>query len=509
MRVRSPSSRASIRVRLSSCDVGIAAACPLFALYLHAAEFLLPFPAGAVLIYFVGSFVCSLIAFAAFGLRSGMPGHLSAHEVLDVAKAVLATEFMVGVMMFAVAPLDAIPRSVPVIHALALGSSLITTRLLGHLADKNRRLAKLPGGADIEHLVLIGMNDLSSLFMKFVEAFSPGSRVPIAVLEEDPRWTGRSLNGVKVYGPPAHLELLIDEFAIHGVSVDRVVVCGGSDTLSAEALQALRRVCARRGIELSFVTNPFNFASAMSAGSQTGATLEGASPRRSSPIVAPARYFRYKRIADTVFAAMLIVVLSPLWLIGAMAALIDVGSPVLFWQRRIGLGGRPFQIYKLRTLAHILDEAGRPMPDEARLSWIGRLLRSTRIDELPQLLSVLAGDMALIGPRPLLPRDQPADPSVRLMVRPGITGWAQVNGGALLSAEEKDALDAWYVRHATAWLDTCIIAMTLRSLFRGDRRSERALGQACRERDMLLANAPPASHPDTSTELAAAAIDAA
>src|SRR5205823_2886166 len=90
----------------------------------------------------------------------------------------------------------------------------------------------------------------------------------------------------------------------------------------------------------------------------------------------------------------------------------------------------------------------------------------------------LDGNMALIGPRPLLPQDQPADPSLRLSIRPGITGWAQVNGGALLSPDEKEALDAWYIRHASLWLDLRIIALTLRSFLRGDRRSEEALRRA-------------------------------
>jgi lipopolysaccharide/colanic/teichoic acid biosynthesis glycosyltransferase len=198
--------------------------------------------------------------------------------------------------------------------------------------------------------------------------------------------------------------------------------------------------------------------------------------------VAPSSYFRFKRPIEATCALILIIVLLPLWLIGGLLALFDVGSPVLFWQRRTGLGGQDFQLYKIRTLKPAFDRLGQPIPDGRRLSWVGRLLRQTRLDELPQLLSVLAGDMSLIGPRPLLPQDQPPDPSMRLMVRPGITGWAQVNGGTLLSPEEKAALDAWYIGHASVWLDLRIMAMTIRSLLRGDRRSEQALAQARHER---------------------------
>ena len=100
------------------------------------------------------------------------------------------------------------------------------------------------------------------------------------------------------------------------------------------------------------------------------------------------------------------------------------------------------------------------------------------IDELPQLLNVLVGDMSLIGPRPLLPRDQPPSAALRLAIRPGITGWAQVNGGTLLSPTEKEALDIWYIRHASLWLDLRIVGMTFLVLLRGERRSEGALGEA-------------------------------
>jgi lipopolysaccharide/colanic/teichoic acid biosynthesis glycosyltransferase len=134
---------------------------------------------------------------------------------------------------------------------------------------------------------------------------------------------------------------------------------------------------------------------------------------------------------------------------------------VLFWQERLGWKGRSFLIYKFRTLKAPFDSDGNPTTTQRAPTAIGRFLRATRIDELPQLLNVLFGDMSLIGPRPLLPEDQPANTSLRLSVRPGITGWAQVHGAKLVSKEEKEELDEWYVRHASIGIDLKIVWRTL------------------------------------------------
>jgi lipopolysaccharide/colanic/teichoic acid biosynthesis glycosyltransferase len=166
----------------------------------------------------------------------------------------------------------------------------------------------------------------------------------------------------------------------------------------------------------------------------------------------------------------LLFLLSPVWALSCLLAHFDVGSPIVFWQQRIGLNGRNFLLYKIRTLRAPFDWDGRKIPEEERLSRVGHWLRRTRFDEWPQLMNVLVGDMSLIGPRPLLPCDQPPDPNRRLMMRPGITGWAQVQGGRLLSPEEKAALDEWYIRNASLWLDLRIVAMTLLCVFKGDRR---------------------------------------
>jgi lipopolysaccharide/colanic/teichoic acid biosynthesis glycosyltransferase len=189
------------------------------------------------------------------------------------------------------------------------------------------------------------------------------------------------------------------------------------------------------------------------------------------PSVVPSTYFRLKRQLDVIASLLLILFLVPLGILVSVAALLDVGMPVVFWQQRLGYKGRHFLLLKIRTLRAPYDATGSRVPDEKRLSSIGRFLRRTRLDEFPQLFNVLVGDMSLIGPRPLLPCDQPADPRVRLMVRPGITGWAQVNGGTLLNPAEKDALDAWYIQNASLSLDFRIALLSIATICRGQRRS--------------------------------------
>ncbi|HET8972318.1 MAG TPA: sugar transferase [Pseudolabrys sp.] len=166
----------------------------------------------------------------------------------------------------------------------------------------------------------------------------------------------------------------------------------------------------------------------------------------------------------------------------AILVLLDVGSPVFYWQRRSGMNGQIFQVHKFRTMKPAYDWRGRAVGTTERISWVGAVIRKFRLDELPQLLNVLVGDMSLIGPRPLLPRDQPPDPTLRLMVRPGITGWAQVNGGRLLTPEEKNARDEWYVRHASLGLDLKIIAKTVAFLLTGE-RSHAKIGETAESQE--------------------------
>lgn len=171
-----------------------------------------------------------------------------------------------------------------------------------------------------------------------------------------------------------------------------------------------------------------------------------------------------KRVLDILVAAAALVMLSPVFLILAVVVRLRLGAPVLFRQRRPGRGGQPFELIKFRSMTDARNVRGELLPDDQRLPATGRLLRSTSLDELPELWNVLRGDMSLIGPRPLLmeylPLYSPRQ-ARRHEVRPGLTGWAQVNGRNSLSWEDKFELDVWYVENQSLWLDCRIIVLTV------------------------------------------------
>jgi lipopolysaccharide/colanic/teichoic acid biosynthesis glycosyltransferase len=175
-----------------------------------------------------------------------------------------------------------------------------------------------------------------------------------------------------------------------------------------------------------------------------------------------------KRVLDVVMAAAGLLVLSPVLWVTATAVRLSIGSPVLFRQLRPGLEGRPFTMYKFRTMHDALDAGGNPLPDAARLGQLGRFLRATSLDELPELWNVLRGDMSLVGPRPLLMEYLPLyspEQARRHEVRPGVTGWAQVNGRNAIGWDEKFALDVWYVENRSFWLDLKILLLTVKKVF--------------------------------------------
>ena len=174
-----------------------------------------------------------------------------------------------------------------------------------------------------------------------------------------------------------------------------------------------------------------------------------------------------KRAFDIAASTSALVVLSPVLAITAHKVKKELGSPVLFRQTRPGLHGKPFEMIKFRTMKDATDKEGNALPDSERLTEFGKKLRASSLDELPELWNVLKGDMSLVGPRPLLMEYLPlysAEQAKRHNVRPGVTGYAQVNGRNSLSWEDKFKLDTWYVEHQSLWLDMKILLKTVKKV---------------------------------------------
>ena len=174
-----------------------------------------------------------------------------------------------------------------------------------------------------------------------------------------------------------------------------------------------------------------------------------------------------KRLFDIICSVCGLLILSPVILIVAWMIRRKLGSPVLFKQERPGLHGKSFHMIKFRTMRDAVDSNGRPLPDSERMTPFGRFLRSSSLDELPELWNVLKGDMSLVGPRPLLMQYLPLysdEQRRRHEVKPGVTGWAQINGRNSLSWDEKFKLDVWYVDNHTLWLDIKILFLTIKKV---------------------------------------------
>lgn len=205
-----------------------------------------------------------------------------------------------------------------------------------------------------------------------------------------------------------------------------------------------------------------------------------------------------KRVLDIVAALVGLLLLGPVLLVVALLVRCKLGSPVFFRQVRPGLYGQPFEMIKFRTMRDAVDKHGNPLPDDQRMTRLGHILRATSLDELPELWNVLKGDMSLVGPRPLLMEYLPLysqEQYRRHEVRPGVTGWAQVNGRNALGWEDKFTLDVWYVDNRSLWLDLKILLLTVKKVLVRDGIS--ADGQATMER---FEGSPPPSSSKTAAQ---------
>jgi lipopolysaccharide/colanic/teichoic acid biosynthesis glycosyltransferase len=436
---------------------------------------------------------CALVVFLAGGVDRTPWRYSSVADHLQVIILSVLAILLALVLTFALNRLEPVARSLPVVQGGLVISILVFARSAArfwyarqiHVNGLGR-----PNGQQHETVLVAGVNTITELFLLSVKEFA-SQRVQVAgILAEEPSMRGRVIQQKPVLGSLEELPEILRSLEVHGVIVGKIVVASAVDRLQPRALETLFEVEKSSDIVVQFLAEKLGFEDS----SNKAPVLSTQNRNRVPDQIAlarletvsdvdrtnfPGRSFRLrKRMVDVFGAAFLIIALSPVVAIVAFVVALDVGFPLIFWQQRPGLCGRPFKLYKFRTMRAPHDSHQRRIPDDQRSSAVGQMVRRARLDELPQLYNVLVGDMSLIGPRPLLPSDQSPDYAARLSVRPGITGWAQVNGGRIISPSDKCMLDIWYAQNASFVLDLKIVFSTVKMIFLGDRINTEAVNQA-------------------------------
>jgi len=434
----------------------------------------------SLLPYLGASLLIAAPVLSAFGLDRSIWYLTTMPDYVRVLAATLVTVIVAVALGFSVNRLDGVARSLPVLQAVLIVCTLVGARVLTRVCKGTGHplsaawLTFAQSMRPHDTVLVIGLNGVTELYLAWVAKFTRDHTQIAGILACSERQTGRIVQQHPILGTPEKVLSVLRELEVHGVFVDRIVVTEAFDRLSADAQGALLELAKTSTIRLDFFADRIGFEA-----TEEGVTAAPGPPKDGGTVVSRSAseleelarrpYWRVKRTFDLVGALGLSVVTAPLMLLVALMVMLDAGRPVTFWQQRPGKGCRPFKLYKFRTMAAAHDRQGRRIADAKRSSAIGGFLRRTRLDELPQLYNILIGEMSFVGPRPLLPKDQPDGDQTRLLVRPGLTGWAQVNGGRNLSVNVKTALDIWYVRNASLWLDAKILLQTALFVLFGER----------------------------------------
>ena len=388
-------------------------------------------------------------------------------ELASIMLAVALVILISNSSLFLISRLQMMPRSVPPMHwalsALAMcGSRLLARRLFGptHPQSKNHHALK-------QHVMVVGACHAAELYIQFVKRIIQHPVVIEGFVDSDKSLTNWMFQKYKILGTPEDLPHILEQFHVHGVHIRQIILAQLMDDLPKATKKMLLELERDGIIEL------------VHFGKQMGPQLQPRSKKSvaqfyqkavaisSNAYGKPAGIYPYiKRGFDIVVGIALVILLLPVMAITGLLVALDVGLPVLFWQQRPGLYGKPFRLYKFRTMRKAgrklnEDRLAHKSGDKNRTSIIGKWIRRLRLDEFPQLFHIIVGTMSFVGPRPLLPDDQPHRGEVRLSVRPGATGWAQIHGGDALTPQEKLVLDKWYISHMSLMLD---ISIMLRSL---------------------------------------------
>jgi lipopolysaccharide/colanic/teichoic acid biosynthesis glycosyltransferase len=407
---------------------------------------------------------------------SSLPDHLSV-----VGAAILIVTSAVG-LGFLVNRLEGVARSLPIIQACLIIFSLVGVRVVARLRHAGRGKGALQSVSALvgpENILVVGITPITELYLRSVAEFAAGRVQVMGLLAQQQGQTGRLVQRHRILGSPEQIASILGELEVHGVPISRVVVTLAAEELSVRGRVALQEAADSYGVRLEFFAEHICSSEAAKCATPTATihtsrtSASATLPRVDQLNTSTQRpYWRVKRALDMVVSLAAIVLLAPVLMLVGLLVVVEIGPPAIFWQQRPGVGGRPFRLYKIRTMARPYAADGRRIADADRLSALGRFLRRSHLDELPQLFNVLIGEMSFVGPRPLLLADQLPGLDARLAVRPGMTGWAQIKGGRELSAPDKAALDVWYIQNACLRVDLAILMGTLHVVLFGERAAD-------------------------------------
>jgi lipopolysaccharide/colanic/teichoic acid biosynthesis glycosyltransferase len=456
MKVRTPTSNERMRRFLRAIDVfSVLAAGPIAIILRDPSLFSGP-GVGSAVAYCLLASGAGLLMVIAFHLGKSLDGHLAAREVRSVIAASLAATALTAVAAFSLDRLNYVPRSLPVIQLLVLCSLMLGGRALamrrGRFTGAHATYYSLEA-----HTLLVGANEFASSYLKMLDAFNVDRTNIVAILDPNPKLFGRALLSHPIIGPPSAITRVVKEYKVHGVDITRVLICENRPDEHDSGEREIAEYCKSVDVARIYLSDVVGF----KFGEPTQQYEDSRAERNT--------YQTLKRTFDLSASVAIAIAISPVAILIALGISIDLGWPIIFWQKRLGYRGQPFLIYKFRTLHSPYDQLGNFVEESQRASRFGSFLRRMRFDELPQLWNVFTGDMSFVGPRPLLPIDQPKRSQLRLQMRPGVTGWAQINGGREITPEDKGVLDEWYVRNASVWLDIRIILRTVGTVLFGDR----------------------------------------
>lgn len=422
--------------------------------------------------------IAAHLSFLAVGSYRHLWSFTSAHDLLMVGIGSTLAVVSFWSLMFLLGRLEVLRPAEPLIQWMLLTVLLLGSRLSYSVLAARRRERRMRRTQAEEPVLLVGGGKGANLAIELLGSMHGKPWRPVGILARN-HTAGRWLRHVPILGHPAELQRVLGLLTIQGQRPHRIIMTAPRDVLGVELVAHLRAEASAAHVAVH------DLAELMELRESQGQRKLDTGARR--PVLAMrdaldrGGYAGMKRLADILISLAVLIAAAPLLALVALLIALNVGVPILFYQMRPGYLGRIFKLLKFRTMREAFDANGRILDDKLRTPLVGRILRRTRLDELPQFWNVLVGDMTIIGPRPLLERDLYLLDDLgqeRCRVKPGITGWAQVHGGHQLAPDEKLALDLWYVRNASLTVDLTIAWRTIQMMIFGEKVDTSAIDRA-------------------------------